>query len=56
MSQPKLSIEQMAEVFELRDKGVGWWNLSVLFNVSDTTLRKYHRNAEEYGFDLWSEE
>lgn len=50
---PKLTIEQMAEVFELRNKGVYWENLAVIFGVCETTLRRYHRLAQQEGFDLW---
>lgn len=52
---PKLSIEQMAEIYELRNKGVAWWNISQIYNVSDKTLKKYYRQSEMYGFDLWTE-
>lgn len=50
---PKLSIEQMGELFELRAKGVSWANLSAIFNVSTTTLQKYHRECLTNGFDVW---
>lgn len=43
----------MAEVFELREKGVYWANLAIIFGVSDCTLRKYYRICEEYGFEAW---
>lgn len=39
MAVPKLSIDEMVEVFELRVKGVCWENLSIIFNVSETTLK-----------------
>ena len=52
---PKLSIEQMAEVMELRVKGVSWTNLSIIFNVSDKTLKKYVRQAQMYGFYYWTD-
>ena len=55
MSIPKLSIEQMGELFELRAKGVSWSNLSEIFNVSVTTLQKYHRSCITNGFDNWLE-
>lgn len=50
---PKLTQEQMAEVFELRDKGVSWDNLTYIFSISASTLQKYYRLAEEYGFGFW---
>lgn len=54
-SPPKLSIDEMGEVYELRRKGVSWDNLSMIFGVSTTTIRKYYRQAEMFGFDLWSD-
>lgn len=55
MRMPKLTIEEMAEVFELRDKGVSWVNLSMIFNISDTTIKKYYRNAQRFGFYYWTD-
>lgn len=53
MAVPKLSIDEMVEVFELRVKGVCWENLSIIFNVSETTLKKYFRAAQREGYSLW---
>ena len=53
--QPKLSIEQIAEVFELRVKGVAWENLAIIFGVNAKTLVKYHRQAARFGFDFWTD-
>jgi len=50
---PKITKEQMAEIFELRSKGVYWANLAIIFDISDTTLRRYARLAEKEGFGLW---
>ena len=52
--RPLISIEQMAEVMELRTKGVAWDNLGIIFEVSSTTLRRYVRLAERYGFGFWA--
>lgn len=49
----KLSKEEMAEVFELREKGVYWENLSIIFKVSKDTLRRYMRICEDMGFEAW---
>lgn len=51
--QPKVTIEQMAEIFELRSRGVFWDNISTLYGVSKNTLSRYARLAEEYGFGFW---
>lgn len=52
---PKLRIDEMAEVMELREKGVSWDNLAIIFDISRTTLKKYYRNAQLYGFDFWTD-
>lgn len=51
--KPKISIDQMAEVMELRVKGVAWDNLAQIFGVSSKTLCRYTRLAEMYGFGFW---
>ena len=51
--QPKLSIEQMAEAFELRNSGVYLGNLAEAFGVSHKTFARYIRMAEQEGFDFW---
>ena len=50
----KLNIDQIAECFELRERGVYVSNLAQIFGVHEATLRKYLRLAELYGFSLWS--
>lgn len=55
---PKLTIEQMGELFELREgkyKPVSWDNLSMIYGVSTTTLKRYYRQAQLYGFYLWTD-
>lgn len=54
----KLTIEQMAEVYELRHgkhKPVSWENLSMIFGVNTKTLKRYYRNAERFGFYMWTD-
>lgn len=58
MKRPKLSIEQMAEVYELRNGKSGkvaWENLAIIFGVHKKTIKKYYRQAELFGFDLWTD-
>lgn len=49
-----LSIEQVAEAFELRQKGVYYANIAMILGVSETTLRRYMKAAEKYGFSYWN--
>jgi len=51
-----LSIEQVAEAFELHNKGVYYCNIAVLLGVSELTLRKYMKAAELYGYAFWSDD
>lgn len=53
--QPRVTIEDMGEIFELRQKGVSWENLGIIFNVHKRTLTKYYRRCEEVGFAFWEE-
>ena len=53
--KPKLSIKQMAEVMELRVRGVYLQNLAIVFGVSSSTLSRYIRMAELEGFEFWSQ-
>jgi hypothetical protein len=50
----RLSIEQVAEAFELRQKGVYYANIAMIFGVAETTLKRYMRAAEKYGFSYWN--
>lgn len=56
MAVPKLSIEQMVEVFELRVKGVSWDNLALIFDISSTTLKKYFRDISKRGYAAWHDD
>lgn len=51
--KPKLTIEQIAECFELANKGVYYENLALIHGVSEQTLRRYMRAAELYGYSFW---
>jgi hypothetical protein len=50
----RLSIEQVAEAFELRQKGVYYANIAMIFGVAETTLKRYMKAAEKYGFSYWN--
>ena len=52
----KLSIDQVAEAMELRDKGVFMGNVAELFSVSPSTLMRYIYGAERYGYSFWETE
>ena len=54
--KPKLTIEQIAECFELVNKGVYYENLALIHGVSEQTLRRYMRAAELYGYSFWSDD
>lgn len=51
-----LSIDQVAEAFELHTKGVYYCNIAVLLGVSELTLRKYMKAAEKFGYAFWSDD
>jgi len=54
---PKISIEDMAEIMELREGGkkpVAWENLGMIFGIDARTVKKYYRQSKEYGFYLWT--
>ena len=51
--KPKLTIEQIAECFELVQKGVYYENLALIYGVSKHTLKRYMRAAELYGYSFW---
>lgn len=51
-----LSIEQIAEAFELYNKGVYYCNIAMLFGVSELTLRRYMKAAERYGYAFWGDD
>jgi len=49
----KINIDNMAEVFELRQRGTSWENLGVIFDISPSTLKRYYKIVERDGFAAW---
>lgn len=49
----KLNKHNMAEIFELRQRGTSWENLGVIYNISPSTLRRYYKIVEREGFLAW---
>jgi hypothetical protein len=52
---PKLTVDQMAEVHELRVKGVSWDNLGAIYNCGPTTVKRYYNMSKVTGFYMWNE-
>ena len=50
----KMTKEQVAEAMELLNAGVTAESLGIVYGISPSTLRKYIRNAETYGYSFWS--
>jgi transposase-like protein len=50
----RLSKEQIAKAFELLDEGVTFEDVANEFDVHRSTLAKYIRGAELYGYSYWS--
>lgn len=50
----KMTKDEVAEAIELLEKGVIYANVAKVFGVSASTLRKYVRGAELYGYSYWS--
>ena len=55
MKKPKLTIDQIAEVHELRVKGVSWDNLGMIFGLAPTTVKRYYNLSQTAGFFMWEE-
>ena len=51
----KLNRHNMAEVFELRQRGTSWENLGTIYNISPSTLKRYYKIVERDGFSAWNE-
>lgn len=51
----KLNRHNMAEVFELRERGTSWENLGMIYNIAPSTLRRYYKIVERQGFSAWGE-
>lgn len=52
--QHALSKEQVAEALELYEEGNYWWQIAIMMRVSQSTLMRYIRNAEKYGYSFWT--
>ena len=52
---PKLTVDQMAEVHELRVKGVSRDNLGAIYNCGPTTVKRYYNMSKVTGFYMWNE-
>jgi len=50
----RLTIDQVAEAMELANKGVYWGNIAEILGVHPSTLMRYIRAAEIYGYSFWS--
>ena len=51
----RLTIEQIAKAMEQRTKRVDYESIAREFGVAPSTLRRYMRNAETYGFAFWNQ-
>jgi transposase-like protein len=49
-----LSKNQVAKALELYDEGYYWWQIATMMRVSQSTLMRYIRNAERYGYSFWT--
>ena len=49
----RLSIEQVAEAFELRTQRVCYETIALILGTDRGTLRRYMKAAERYGYDFW---
>ena len=50
----KMTKEQVAEAIELLEKGVICEHVAEVYGINVSTLRKYVRGAELYGYSYWS--
>lgn len=50
----RLSIEQVAEAIEMLDQGVTFGSVAIELDVHRSTLARYIRGAEMYGYSFWS--
>jgi hypothetical protein len=50
-----LSKEQVARAMELSDEGHYWWQIAVMLGVAQSTLMRYVRGAERYGYSFWTD-
>jgi hypothetical protein len=50
-----LSKEQVARAMELSDEGHYWWQIAIMLGVAQSTLMRYVRGAELYGYSFWTD-
>lgn len=50
----RLSIDEMADVFEMRTNRVSWSTIAEVLRIDIRTLRRYVHGAETCGFAYWT--
>lgn len=50
-----LSKNQVAKALVLAEEGHYWWQIAIMLGVAQSTLMRYVRGAERYGYSFWSE-
>ena len=50
-----LSKKEVAKALELADAGHYWWQIAIIMGVANSTLMRYVRGAERYGYSFWSD-
>jgi len=50
-----LNKSEVAKAFELAEEGYYWWQIAIMVGVAQSTLMRYVRGAEIYGYSFWSE-
>lgn len=50
-----LSKEEVAKAIELSDEGHYWWQVAIILGVANSTLMRYVRGAERYGYSFWTD-
>ena len=50
----RLTIEQAAKAFEMRNSGLKWWQIAQSLSVAEPTLHRILRKAKSNGFEAWN--
>ncbi len=50
----KLTYNEVVEAAELEANGIEYWALAQIYDVHDTTIRRYLRAYRRYGKSFWS--
>lgn len=50
-----LSKDEVAEALVLADAGHYWWQIAIILGVAQSTLMRYVRGAERYGYSFWTD-